>query len=351
MPRMPSPTPDNSPPPPGAPLAAWLRRWLVWLLLGSYVVAALLPAPGIWLSGLSAGESVSFSLVMVGVLLTAGAMAVNVRKLRELPRHPVALLTALAGVWAPPILVVGLWSILAPAWLSGPLAASLVVGLAFAGAMPVANSAVAWTHQSGGSLAWALGLVVLSICLCPWVTPLVLSLMGQTLAGDSAAEADVLVSRFSGAVFVVWVLVPTLLGLALHAALGARRIEKLTPGLTIVSAAALLLLNYANAATALPKVLAEPDWRLLATTLVAAVTLPVAGALVAWPLSLLGRVSRRGRLAWAYSLGMKNTGLALGLVGATLGDQPVAILAILAVTLMQHVVAGAVHAIAARSEG
>ncbi len=348
---MPSPTPDNSPPPPGASLAAWLRRWLVWLLLGSYVLAALVPAPGTWLTGLRSGEGVSFSLVMVGVLLLTGAMAVNVGKLRELPRHPVALLTALAGVWGPPVVVVALWSILAPACLPGPLAASLGVGMAFAGAMPVANSAVAWTHQSGGSLAWALGLVVLSICLCPWVTPLVLGLMGQTLAGASAAEADLLVSRFSGAVFVVWVLVPTLLGLGLHAALGGHRVERLAPRLTIASAAALLLLNYANAATALPNVLAEPDWRLLGTTLVAAVTLPVAGAAVAWPLSVLGRVSRRGRVAWAYSLGMKNTGLALGLVGATLGDQPVAILVILAVTLMQHVVAGAVHAIAARSEG
>ena len=46
---MPSPSADNTPPPPGAPLAAWLRHWLVWLLLGSYVVAALLPTPGIWL--------------------------------------------------------------------------------------------------------------------------------------------------------------------------------------------------------------------------------------------------------------------------------------------------------------
>ena len=348
---MPSPSPDNPPTPPGATVAAWLRRWLVWLLLGSYILAALVPAPGVWLADLGARDGVSFSLVMVGVLLTAGAMAVNLGKLRELPRHPLALLMALAGVWAPPLAVVGLWSILAPAWLSGPEAASLAVGLAFAGAMPVANSAVAWTHQSGGSLAWALGLVVLSICLCPWVTPLVLRLMGLTLAGDNAAQADLIVSQFSGAVFLVWVLGPTLLGLATRTAIGSRRVETLTPRLTIVSATALLLLNYANAATALPKVLAEPNWRLLATTLVAAVALPVAGALVAWPLSVLGRVSRGGRVAWAYALGMKNTGLALGLAGATLGEQPVAILAILAVTLMQHIVAGAVHAIAARYEG
>lgn len=351
---MPSPNIDLPPTLAGAAAAAWVRKWLVGLLLGSYVLAALVPTPGAWLAGLGVSDgatAVRFSLVMVGILLVTGAMAVDLTKLRELPQHPLALLVALAGVWTPPLAIVAAWSTLAPAWLSAPEAASLVVGLAFAGAMPVANSAVGWTHQSGGSLVWALGLVVLSICLCPWVTPLVLGGMGLALTGANATQAGLLVSRFSGVVFVVWVLGPTLLGLVLRAAIGPRRIEPLTPWLTIVSATALLLLNYANASTALPKVLAEPDWGLLATTLVAATALPVVGALVAWPISILARVSRGGRVAWAYSLGMKNTGLALGLAGATLGDQPVAILAILAVTLMQHVVAGAVHAIAARSSG
>lgn len=353
---MPTSAADTEPAKPGAAMAAWLRKRLVWLLLVSYVLAAILPTPGVWLANLgvnSPGEdgvaAVRFSLVMVGVLLVSGAMAVDVAKLRELPQRPTALLIALAGVWAPPLAVVGLWAAAAPAWLSTGDAASLAVGLAFAGAMPVANSAVAWTHQSGGSLVWALGLVVLSICLCPWVTPLMLRLMGLTLSSASAAQADLLVSQFTGTVFVVWVLGPTLLGLLLRLAMGPRRVEAITPWLTIASATALLLLNYANASTALPKVFAEPHWGLLGTTLVAAATLPVAGVLPAWSAAGLAGVSRRGRVAWAYSLGMKNTGLALGLAGATFGDQPVAVLAILAVTLTQHVVAGMVHSLVTRS--
>lgn len=349
-----------SPEPPGrlvALVAAWLRRWLVALLVGSYTLAAVAPGPGVWLRDLGVASPadqaevapVRFSLVMVGVLLLCGAMSVDVSKLRELPQRPLGIAVALALAWGPPLLVVAVWGALAPAWLPADNAGALAVGLALAGAMPVANSAVAWTHQSGGSLVWALGLVVLSICLCPWVAPFLLQLMGLGLSASSAAKANLLVSQFTGVVFAVWVLGPTLLGLALREVIGRNAVDRIAPWLTIASATALLLLNYANAATALPKVLAEPQWRLLATTLVASASLPVAGMAPAWAAAGWVGLSRRGRVAWAYSVGMKNTGLALGLAGATLGDQPVAVLAILAVTLTQHAVAGVVHAISSRA--
>lgn len=332
-------------------VAGFVKRRLVWLLLASYALAATVPTPGVWLQGLGATTapaegvaSVRFSLVMVGVLLLCGALSVDVAKLRELVQRPGGLVLSLLGVWVPPLLIVAAWGTAAGAWLTPGDAAALAVGLALAGSMPVANSAVAWTHQSGGSLAWALGLVVLSICLCPWIAPALLRLMGLTLSAADANQANLLVSRFTGGVFLVWVLGPTLMGLGIRTAVGAARLRAARPWLTLVSATALLLLNYANAATALPRVFAEPNWSLLATTLVAAVTLPLAGVLVARGMARCAGVSRRAGLAWSYALGMKNTGLALGLAGATLGDQPVVVLTILAVTLTQHFVAGAVHA-------
>lgn len=353
---MPTRLPSDLPASGVALLAAWLRRWLVGLLLVSYLLAAFVPAPGVWLRdlGIRPAEGhveiapVRFSLVMVGVLLLCGALSVDAVKLRELFQRPLAITAALGLVWAPPLAVVAVWSSIAPMWLPVESAASLAVGLALAGAMPVANSAVAWTHQSGGSLIWALGLVVLSICVCPWGAPLLLKLMGLSLSATSVAQANLLVSQFTGVIFAVWVLGPTLLGLALREGIGRRTIDRCRPWLTIVSAAALLLLNYANAASALPQVVAEPDWQLLSTTLVAAVSLPVAGLIPAWWAAGRFGLSRRGRVAWAYSVGMKNTGLALGLAGATLGEAPITILAILAVTLTQHAVAGGVHSFASR---
>ncbi len=329
-----------------ARVAAWVRRSLIGLLVACYALAAVVPSLGVWLQELRLGDAevapVSFSLVMVGVLLFCGATSVDLGKLRELPQRPAALLASLLGVWAPALLVVAVWSVAAGACLPEQQAAALVLGLVFAGAMPVANSAVAWTHQSGGSLVWALGLVVLSICLCPWVTPAVVKLMGLTLSGSEAIQA---MTRFTGAVFVVWVLGPTLLGFAVRAALGGCWIDRAKPLLTLASAAALLLLNYANASMALPSIVAEPDWRLLVTVLIAASTLPIVGASWGWVSARWAGVSSRARVAWAYGLGMKNTGLALVLAGATLGDRPVVVLVILTVTLTQHAVAGVFHSL------
>lgn len=347
---MPTPAATDPPTRGAAAVAAWVRRWLVALLVGSYVLAALIPGPGEWLRGLGLGSapaSVRFSLVMVSVLLFCGAVSIELKKLRELSQRPGGVAVALLGVWLPPLLVVAVWGMLASAWLSPGDAAALVVGLALAGAMPVANSAVAWTHQSGGSLVWALGLVVLSISVCPWVTPAIMRLMGLTLSGAEADQAALLVGRFTGMVFVVWVLGPTLAGFLARRTLGAAWVEGAKPALTLSSAAALLLLNYANAAGALPKLLGQPDWRLLGMTVLAAATLPLAGVLPASGLARLAGVSAPARTAWAYSLGMKNTGLALGLAGAALGDQPVVVLTILAVTLTQHLVAGVTHSLTA----
>lgn len=326
-----------------ASAAAWISRRLAWVLLACYAAAALLPAPGVWLSDLGSGGPVRFSLAMVGVLLFCGAAGVELGRLRELPRRPGGLGLGLFGVWAPALAVVAVWSRLSDACLGPEVAAPITVGLALAAAMPVANSAVAWAHQSRGSLVWALGLVLLSITLCPWVTPALLRLAGIALSGAGASAADQALGRFGGVVFVVGVLAPTVLGLAVRAAVGARRSAVAAPWLAIASASALLLLNYANASTALPRVLDHSRWPVLALTLVAAATLPLAGTLCAWPLAVAARVGARGRVAWMYALGMKNTGLALGLAGATLGDRPLAVLAILAVTLLQHLVAAGVH--------
>lgn len=350
----PAPTAERPPDPPLARLAAWVRRWLVWLLVGCYALAALAPEAGVVLHRLGATDDTvaiapfRFSLVLVGVLLFCGAVSVDLPKLRELPQRPGQLVLALGLIWTPALAVVAAWNTVGGGWLPSDQVTALALGLALAGAMPVANSAVAWTHQSAGSLVWALGLVVLSTCLCPWVTPAVMQVMGLALSNADAEQAEQLVSRFTGAVFVFWVLGPTLLGFVVRAFLGGERIDRARTGLTLLSAVALLLLNYANASKALPSLIESPDWALLGTTCLAAAALPVAGAATAWAASRSLGIARPTRLAWAYALGMKNTGLALGLAGATLGDQPIAVLVILAVTLTQHLVAGAVHALVSR---
>lgn len=341
-------------PSPIVALADFVRRRLVWLLVGVYALAALLPGPGLALRELEftawspGGTSARFSLWMVAVLLFSGAVSTDFRKLSELARRPGALGLALVGIWLPPLLLVAAWGAIAAWWSPGEASAGVLLGIALAAAMPVANSAVGWTQQSGGSLVWALGLVVLSISLSPWVAPWLLWLMGLTLSTSDAQQVELLVARFSGAVFVVWVLAPTLLGFAVRSLVGEKRIEGAKPFLLLATAASLLLLNYANGAVALPRVVSEPNWPLLGATIAVALSLPVTGLLVGWCWAPLVGLPRRGRTAWAYALSMKNTGLALSLAdtafdGTALGGQSAAILVILVATLAQHGVASIAH--------
>ena len=146
---------------------------------------------------------------------------------------------ALLGVWGPPIAVVTLCNALTPWWLQPADALGLGVGLALAGAMPVANSAVAWTQQSSrhskskrtteSGLAWTIGLVVLTITISPWVTPEMLWLSGLSLSAADAAADDELVAQFTGGVFVFWVLGPTLFGFVVRWIAGADRVSSWRP--------------------------------------------------------------------------------------------------------------------------
>lgn len=322
------------------------------LLIAAYVLAALVPGPGLWLRDLQYSDAegaARFSLAMVAVLLASAAVMSDPLRLCELPGRPRALLVVIAGCWLAPLAIVWCTAVAVSACLPLAQASPVVLGLTLAAAMPVANSAVAWTHQSKGAINWALGLVILSIAASPLLTPLSLDWLGPRLSADQAAATEGMVLDSIGLIFVGWVLAPTAGGLCVGRLLGARGREAVGPWLALASAAALLLLNYANAAAALPRVVSEPQPLAIAVALVAALALPVGGAAAGWRLAPMVGVARRVRSAWAYSLGMRNTGLALALADRVLDSAPLAVLAILLVTLTQHVVAAAVHSIDGRT--
>ncbi|MEM6330265.1 MAG: bile acid:sodium symporter, partial [Planctomycetota bacterium] len=257
--------------PPMARIAGFLRRHLIWLLLAAYAVACVAPGPGAAIAqsnlseGLGGGGRVTAPLLMVAVLLFLASMAVELGELRVLLRRPGVWLASLVCVWVGPALAVALAAWLLPGLAGGPVGgpaggpvAGLLLGMALVAAMPVANSSVAWTQQAGGSLPWSLGLVVVSILLTPLVTPPLLRLAGMSLAGGQGEFVEQIVSSFSGAPFVVWVLLPTLAGLAARRVLGADAVAELAPTRQVASAVILLVLNYANGAVALPQFFQHP---------------------------------------------------------------------------------------------
>lgn len=324
-----------------------IRRYFPWLLLLCYGVALVWPQrqlasfelsiPG-WPSWAGAPR---LPLLLLAAILFLAALNLDLSQLRDVLRKPGALVLALVAVWLAPVLLVLLVGKFLPHadLLAGPL-----LGLALVAAMPVANSSVAWTQQARGNLGWGLALVVLSIVLNPWITPQLLRFLGWTLSGGQAAKVDGLVTHFSGAVFIVWVLMPTSAGCLCRWILGSEKTRGIEPITLAVSSVCLLALNYANAS-----LLHRPAPAVLAIALLLSILLSLVGLGSAWLVSKLARLDTPTRLALLFALSMKHNGLALALAGAMLQDQPNAILFIIVAILVQHAVAAMVDAWSIRS--
>jgi BASS family bile acid:Na+ symporter len=275
-------------------------------------------------------------------MLFAAALTTDTSQIRTTLERPIVVCAALIAVWVGPTLLVLVAGLLVPSTVGGDDATGLVVGIALVATMPVANSSVGWTQNAGGNLALSLALVVLSISLCPWVTPSLLKLLGTSLAPPEQAYCEVLVNRFSGLFFVLWVVLPTAAGLFCRWLVTPRRVQSAADYLSLTSAAALLALNYINSALALPKIYDTPI-ALVAATVVLATALSAVGLGLGWLLARWLRTGADSRSAILFGLSMKHTGLALLLAGSVLADQPLAILVIVLATLSQHLLAGVVQ--------
>lgn len=333
----------------GATFAEFLRRRCLWLLVACYALAAIWPSPGRfvrawhWESGFASHASVTVPLLLLALLLFCAALVTDVAQIRSVAQRPWALVAGLLAVWLGPTLLVLVAALLVPRVIDGPATVGLMVGLALVASMPVANSSVGWTQMLRGNLALGLALILVSIFLSPWVTPRLLGWLQQSLAHPEQVALARLIESFSGTFFIVWVILPTAAGLACHWMVGTRRVTALADWIAVVSVAALLLLNYVNAALALPEVLQQSRPAVLFATLVLAAALSLVGLATAWLVARLLRLSDEERAALLFGLSMKHTGLALLLAGAVLADQGLAILVIVLATLAQHLTAGIVE--------
>jgi BASS family bile acid:Na+ symporter len=333
---------------PGDRLANFVQRRFLWLLLGAYALAFVVPSPGLAMREwsidfeLAGGVPISITLLLLAVMLFSAALLAEVSQIRLVSHHPIVLAVALVAVWVAPALLVIAAGWLIPASIGGQPTAGMLIGLALVASMPVANSSVGWTQNARGNLGLALALVVLSIVLCPWVTPNLLNGLGMSLSENERAYSEKLVNEFSGWFFVVWVILPTAVGLACRWIFTPARVGRVANWFIVTSAVALWLLNYINSAVGLPRLKAVSTSVLLTTAALAA-TLSIVGLAVAWLLSWIVYVKPATRLALMFGLSMKHTGLALILAGEVLTNQPLAILLIVLATLLQHIAAAVVQ--------
>jgi BASS family bile acid:Na+ symporter len=332
----------------GGRYAFFVQRHFLWLLLGCYALAATWPSPGVplrqWAWSPSGLPDVRFTvpLLLLATMLFSAALLAEVAQIRAVLQQPLLLCVATLAVWIGPALLVVLASFLVPLLVSEQPASGVLVGLTLAATMPVANSSTGWTQNAHGNLALSLALVVLSIALSPLITPQLLSTLGMSLSASERAYCEELVNRFSGEFFIVWVIVPTLAGFACRWLVRPRRLALVGHWFILASAGALLLLNYINAAIALPPLKDSPMAVILATATFA-VALSGVGLLSGWLIARLLWLPAEMRTALFFSLGMKHTGLALVLAASVLANQPFAILMIVLAALSQHLCAALVQ--------
>jgi bile acid:Na+ symporter, BASS family len=333
------------------------QRFL-WLLLGSYLIAAVFPAWGLGIKSVSFGEiqlfqekiKLSLPMLMLSFLLFNAGLGVDFSKLKSGIKGLWILLAGVAANLAVPIAFIFLVTQIMRLWHNPDEVQNILVGLALVASMPIAGSSTAWSQNANGNMALSLGLVLVSTFASPFTTPLGLHAVGLMTTGDYSEDLHELAAGGTGGFLAICVIVPSLLGMGVRGIAGGGAVAKIRPGLKLANSLVLLVLNYANASVSLPEAIANPDADFLAVILTIAAALCVTAFFSGWLIARLLRVDRSDRAALMFGLGMNNNGTGLVLASMALADHPRVMLPIIFYNLVQHLVAGGVGHLFCKSE-
>ena len=336
-----------------------IHRRLLWLIVGTYALAAIAPGPGAWIRGCELGRvpmpggplAVSLPMAMLAALLFNAGLGVRLGQLTGLARDPRPLAAGLLANLGVPCLFILAASRLLGDWHSDAEVQAVVIGLALVAAMPIAGSSAAWSRHARGHAALSLGLVIGSTLMSPLTTPIALEALSHLVGGDAAARLRSVASHGTGGFLGFCVLAPSLAGIAARALIGGDRIEAASPSLKLGNSAILLVLCYANAAVSLPGVVAapDPDFLAMAVLVVAMLGLTTFGA--GWTIGRALDLDRPSRTSLMFGLGMNNNGTGLVLASMAMADHPKVLIPLLAYNLVQHLLAGGVDRVVGDGPG
>jgi BASS family bile acid:Na+ symporter len=343
-------------------LSQHMQRRILWLLVGTYLLATLWPAPGLWLRAATLGR-ISFSgealritlpAIMLAFLLFNAGLAIRLDELGNLMRRPLPLAIGLiANLTLPAMYVVA--AILLMRTCHPPEVDELqdmLGGLALIACVPVAGSSTAWAQNADGDMPLSVGLVIFSTLLAPLTAPLSLSCLRPFAIGGYAAGLARLGTASGAVLLVTSVLLPACAGLAARQLVGMGRETGLLPILKPLNLVTLLVLNYANAAVALPQLADDPDSHFLSVAFALALGLCLMLFLAGRALASLFHLGRAQGISLMFGLGMTNNGTGLVLAATALPEYPRIVMPILIYNLIQHLMAGAVYrALALRRAG
>lgn len=326
----------------------FFHQRLVWVLLGTYFLAGIAPHFGLLLRATKVGTlrtggatmELTVPAVLLGLLVFNASLGIDTRQMRALAKHPLTLVAGILANSVIPLTFTFLASMVLSLWHDPAEMQSLLVGLAIVGAMPIAGSSTAWAQGASGNLALSLGMVLCSTLLSPIVTPMAFHAVSHLTTGDYSEDLRGLAGADTQLFLLAGVVVPSALGIASRL-LFKGRVQSWLPHVKLVTLVALLLLNYANAAVALPRIVKYPEWGFLALVVVIMASRCLLSFTSGW---WVGRVAGGGpseRVSLMFSLGMNNNGSGLVLASAQLAHYPNVLFAIVAYNLVQQLVAGA----------
>ncbi len=175
----------------------WIHHNFLVLLVLVYIFAAIFPNLGVKLQHTQLGTvtlsgvtvQVSLSMLFLTSLLFNAGTGVNTKEFRYLSRSPWVLMSGLIVNTLVPIIFLFLLSLLFSHHLNNGLQ-TILVSMALIAAMPIAGSSTAWTQNSNGDMALALGLVLLSTIFSPLISPLIFEIGEQMTSGEFAHALD-----------------------------------------------------------------------------------------------------------------------------------------------------------------
>ena len=252
---------------PAAILVHIIHKYFIFVIVFSYIAAALLPQFGRWIRCVDLGTflaqqgkmNLTLPPLMLATLLFNAGLGMSLNELREMPHKAFMMLAGLFGNTAAPLAMIVAVSLTMKLWHNPDEVQQILTGLALVASMPIAGASTAWAQNANGNLAVSLGLILLTTLCSPVLTPIILHSVGFVTTGDYSEDLHELAANGAGGFLAVWVILPSLLGMLTHWILGEKRAALISPYLKLSNFSVLALLNYSNASISLPGVLSQPD--------------------------------------------------------------------------------------------
>lgn len=338
-------------------LTQFIHHHLLWFLILAYAISAMWPTAGLWIRNASFGDlrifnenlHVSLLLLLLATLMFNAGLGVKTSHLRSLAQKTKVLLAGLTANLIIPMAYIFLVTLIMRLWYEPEEAQHILVGLALVAAMPIAGASTARAQNSNGNLALSLGLVLASTVLSPVLTPITLYAFGEMATEEYEMVIHNLAAYGSGTFLGLWIVLPSLLGLAVRFVAPESQLTAIMPVIKLINAVVLLLLNYSNGSVSLPQAIADRDFDFLAVTLAITMGLCVTAFSSGYGLSRLFKVDDADRVSLMYGLGMNNNGTGLVLASLVLAAYPRVMVPIIFYNLVQHLVAGGVHEVTGRT--